>query len=177
MSQELDLIDQYGQEMQEVVNELLKGELNATNIARSTGIKRAQVVEYIAAWKMIAQNDKSIQARARENLVEMDRHYSLIIKEQWNMVEDLETPRAVRATVLKNIADVERARQDTLQKAGYYDNVGMADEIAKMEKLGDDIKQFLKEVVKKYPETTSFIMEGIRKIYNEEPTIEGEVIA
>jgi nucleoside-triphosphatase THEP1 len=79
--------------------------------------------------------------------------------------------------VLKNIADVERARQDTLQKAGYYDNVGMADEIAKMEKLGDDIKQFLKEVVKKYPETTSFIMEGIRKIYNEEPTIEGEVIA
>jgi hypothetical protein len=177
MSQELEPIDQYGQEMEQVVNELLKGELNATNISRTTGIKRAQVVEYIAAWKMIAQNDKSIQARARENLVEMDKHYSLIMKEQWALVDDMETPRAVKATLLKNIADVEKARQDTLQKAGYYDNTGIADEVVKMEELATKIKEFLKEVTKKYPETTVFIMEGIKKIYNEEPTIEGEVIA
>jgi len=176
MSQELDPIDQYGQEMEQVVNELLKGELNATNIARTTGIKRAQVVEYIAMWKNIAQNDKSIQSRARENLVEMDRHYSLIIKEQWSLVDDLETPRAVKATVLKNIADVEKARQDTLQKAGYYDNTGIADEMVIMETRQKAIKDFLKQLTQKYPETTTFVLEGIKKIYDEDPTIEGEVI-
>jgi hypothetical protein len=163
--------------METVVNELLKGELNATNIARTTGIKRAQVVEYISAWKAIAQNDKSIQARARENLVEMDRHYSLIIKEMWDLVDDLETPRNVKATVLKNIADVEKARQDTLQKAGYYDNTGIADEVVRMEEISEKIKKFFSEIVKKYPETTTFIMEGLKKIYAEDPAIEGEVIA
>ena len=158
--------------METVVNLMLKGETNATQIARQTGLKRALVVEYMTAWKQIAQNDKGVKARAREALTEMDRHYSLIIKEMWGLVEDVETGAVVKSNTLKAIADVEHKRQDALQKAGLYADTGIADELVAMEEKAEAIKVLLQQVAQKWPETMPFIMEGIRRIYDQGVVIE-----
>src|SRR6478609_90781 len=125
--------DEYGTEMERVVNEYLKGELNPTNIAKTTGLKRASVVSYIQMWKEIAQNDKNIKARGREALTEMDRHYSMIIKELWGIVNDPSVTLVVKNGALKNIAEVEAKRQNVLQQAGLYADSDVADELVAME--------------------------------------------
>ena len=177
MSTELEFIDKYGEELEKVANEMVKGEFNATQIARTLNMPRAQVLEYMDAWRSYAQNSKNIQARVRENLVEMDRHYSLIIKEQWLLANDPETPAAVRATLYKNIQGAEKDRQEVLQKAGLYESAGVGDEMVAMEEKAEAIKALLKELTKKYPQTKAFILEGLQKIYGDPQTVEGDVIA
>lgn len=174
---DLELIDQYGQELEQVAEYIIKGELNPTKIAQYTKLPRAKVVGYIDAWKGIAQNDRGLKARVRENLTEMDRHFSMIIKELWAIVEDPDVAANVRATTLKSIADVEAKRQDTLQKAGIIESAGFADEVAEMDEKATAIKQLLLDVTKKYPETTTYILEGIKRVYKESPVVEGEVVA
>lgn len=176
MSNELEKIDQYGQELEQVADMMVRGEFNATNIARALDLPRAKVVEYMQAWRQIAQNDKGLKARVREHLTEMDRHYSLIVKEFWNLYEDPDASVSVRNQILKNAADTEARRQDTLQKAGLYDDAGITDDLVEMQEKAEAIKRLLGEVTKKYPQTQQFIMEGLRQIFNEPPTVEGEVI-
>lgn len=174
MSQELEPINQYAEDFEKVVNIFIKGEMNATNIAKETGIRRALVVEYLSNWKQIAQNDKGIRARGREALTEMDRHYSMIIKNMWELVDDPSVDARTTSTTLKAIADVEAKRQEVLQRAGLYDDAGVADELIDMEEKATAIKKLLTEVAKRWPETTTFIMEGLNEVFQTPTTIEGE---
>lgn len=178
---ELDRTSDYYEEMNKVVQRLLKGETNATAIARELQIPRRQVLDYMDEWRSIARNHPDIQARARESLTAMDKHYDMIIREMWNIVET-EIDNKTRATVLKNIADVEAKRQETLHKAGLFDDSGIADQIAEMEATAEAIETFLGEIAKKYPETRTFIMEGLHRIFGsgvsvdtDENVIKGEI--
>jgi len=151
MRKELEVIDRYDQ-MNKVVQEYLKGE-NATQIAKSTGLRRVDVLGYLEEWRNIAKNDEGVRDRAKEALMSMDEHYALIIKEMWETITqaDLVGDLKIRAAVLKNIADIEKARVETLQKAGLYEDASMGDELAEMERKQDILIKILREVTSSCP--------------------------
>lgn len=146
MPKELDTLDRIEQ-MNTVVAQLLKGD-NATGIAKATGLKRAQVIEYIDEWKQLAQNNKTIQSRAYEALTGMDEHYSMIIRELWGVVEeaDMNNDLRTKSSVLKSLADIEGKRVDLLQKAGLLDTQQVGNEVIEMEKKHEILISILREV-------------------------------
>lgn len=146
MPKELDTLDRIEQ-MNTVVAALLKGD-NATGIAKSTGLKRAQVIEYIDEWKALAQNNKTIQSRAYEALTGMDEHYSMIIRELWGVLEeaDMNNDLRTKTSVLKSLADIEGKRVDLLQKAGLLDNQQMGDDVVEMERKHEILISILRDV-------------------------------
>ena len=166
MSMELESVEYYEQ-MNKVVTALLKGETNPTALARQLGMTRVAVMDYMEDWKSIARNDSDIKERAKESLSNMDRHYDLIIKEMWDVVEDGGVDLKTKAGTLNQIAGVEAKRQETLQKAGLYDDAGLADELVETQEKAQAIKELLREIASKYPATKTDILEGLSRIFNE----------
>lgn len=171
MPKELDTLDRIEQ-MNTVVAAHLKGD-NATAIARSTGMKRAQVIEYIDEWKLIAQNNKAIQARATEALTGMDEHYNMIIRELWEVLEeaDMNNDLKTKTTVLKNLADVEGKRVDLLQKAGLIDSQHAGEEVIEMERKHEILIGILREVTSECPHCKVEVARRLSKVTDKTETI------
>ena len=155
----------YYEEMNLVVEAMLKGETNPTTLARQLDMPRKKVLDYMDEWRSIARNNPDIQGRAQEALTSLDKHFDLIIKEMWAIVNDPLADVKTRASTLKAIADVESKRQESLQKAGLYDDTGMAEEIAEMEAKAEQIQQMFAEVATRYPQTRAFIQERLSQIF------------
>ena len=143
MAQELEEFDRYEQ-MNRVVERHLKGE-NPTQIAKATGMKRAEVLAYVDEYKEIARSDDAVRERAREALHSADQHFGMLIETSWNII-DTESDNKVRNVAIKNVADFEKARVDMLQKAGLYDDAALGDELAEMEEKQQMLIAILKEV-------------------------------
>jgi hypothetical protein len=158
--------------MEKVVETFLKGETSPMAIARQLNMTRAKVVEYLDTWKQIARDTGGQRDRANEALREMDVHFGLILKEMWAVVEDPIASLQVKSSTLKAIADVEAKRQDVLYKAGMYNDSAIGDELIAMEHKAEQIQLLLKKVVQKYPETQSFILEGLQEIFGMAGTVE-----
>lgn len=171
MPKELDTLDRIEQ-MNTVVAQLLKGD-NATAIAKNTGLKRAQVIEYIDEWKQLAQNNKTIQSRAYEALTGMDEHYSMIIRELWGVLEeaDMNNDLKTKNSVLKNLADIEGKRVDLLQKAGLLDTQQMGDEVLEMEKKHEILIGILREVTSDCPHCKVEVARRLSRVTGETETI------
>jgi hypothetical protein len=133
--------------MNKVVEELLKGN-SPTQIANSTGFKRAEVVELIDEWKEVVHNDVSLRGRAKEAISGADQHYAMLIKEAWKTVEDADTQGQlnVKAGALKLIADIETKRITMLQAVGVLENNEIASQIAETERKQEILVGILKEV-------------------------------
>ena len=133
--------------MNKVVEELLKGN-SPTQIANSTGFKRAEVVELIDEWKEVVHNDVSLRGRAKEAISGADQHYAMLIKEAWKTVEDADTQGQlnVKAGALKLIADIETKRITMLQAVGVLENNEIASQIAETERKQEILLGILKEV-------------------------------
>ncbi|CAB5218189.1 hypothetical protein UFOVP204_71 [uncultured Caudovirales phage] len=146
MDNELEVAGQFDQ-MNKVVEELLKGNSPA-QIVRSLGLTRVQVDNYIDAWKGFVHDNTAIRERAKEALAGADEHYSMLIKEAWNVVEaagvaeELNTKNAA----LKLIADIEAKRIDMLNKAGVLEDNSMADQILESERKQDVLVSILRDV-------------------------------
>lgn len=164
--------------MNRVVEMYLKGETNATAIAKGLSLPRKDVLNYIQAWREIAKNNEKIKDRAAEALTAMDRHYDLILKEMWDIVNETNDLK-LKSSTLTGIANVEAKRQETLQKAGLYDDAGISDELVRMEEYTDGIKAVLMNVVKQYPQTKTYIMQelsNLGKPVSVDNPIPGEVV-
>jgi len=133
--------------MNKVVEELLKGN-SPTQIANSTGFKRAEVVELIDEWKEVVHNDVSLRGRAKEAISGADQHYAMLIKEAWKTVEDADTQGQlnVKAGALKLIADIETKRITMLQAVGVLESNEIASQIAETERKQEILVGILKEV-------------------------------
>ncbi|NDB82860.1 MAG: hypothetical protein EB127_08985 [Alphaproteobacteria bacterium] len=145
---ELELADRW-ERINKVVEVFLKGVTNPTFIARETGFKRAEVQEYLNEWRSVIHSDKLIQARAREALAGADQHYSMLIQEAWNVVEQSNQQNALsqKTAALKLIADIQQKQIDMLQKAGLIENNEIADQILETERKQEILVGILKEVV------------------------------
>lgn len=177
MAQEITQFDRHEQ-MGLVVERYLKGE-NVTAIARNIGLKRAEVLVYIDEYKEIARNDDAVKDRAREALHSADAHMNMIIERSWETVEqaDNANDHKTKATLLKNLADIERNRVDMLQKAGLYDDAALGDELAEMEEKQQMLIAILKEVTADCDKCKFEVARRLSKVTGKsEPIVVSEVV-
>jgi hypothetical protein len=161
---EIELAERYDR-MNMVVEELLKGS-TPTQIATSTGMKRADVVTLIDEWKSIVHNDSSSRDRAKEAISGADQHYAMLIKEAWKTVEDADTQGAlaVKSGALKLIADIETKRIAMLQSVGILENTEIAAQIAETEKKQEILVSILKEVTSSCPKCKMDVAKRLSQI-------------
>lgn len=161
---EIELAEHYDR-MNLVVEELLKGS-TPTQIATSTGMKRAEVVVLIDEWKSIVHNDSSSRDRAKEAISGADQHYAMLIKEAWKTVEDADTQGAlaVKSGALKLIADIETKRIAMLQSVGILENTEIAAQIAETEKKQEILVGILKEVTSSCPKCKMDVAKRLSQI-------------
>lgn len=181
MSKEIALTERFDT-MDKIANLWLKGERNPTVIARELGMKRAEVLTYIEEFKEIARNDEEVKNRAREALQEADKSLDLVIQRSWETVEQVDTISdfKTKATVLKNIADIEGKRVEMLQKAGLYDDAALGDELAEMEEKQQILISILKDVTSNCEHCKFEVARRLTKVTGKVEqvgsVIEGEVI-
>ena len=146
MMSEIELADQFDQ-MNKIVSEFIKGN-NVTTIAKQFDIKPIQVSNMLNAWREIMHSDNGIRERAREALGAADQHYSMVINEAWNTVNQADAQDAlnIKAQSLKLIADVEQKRIEMLQKAGVIEKNEMADQILETERKQEILVGILRDV-------------------------------
>jgi hypothetical protein len=144
---ELSIPDREALRLQ-VQEKYLKGNKQPGTIAKELGLKRVEVMDLIQESKEIWRNDDAVKERAKEALQEADAHLDMVINRSWETVEqaDNNNDLKTKATVLKNIADVEMKKVEMLQKAGLYDDAALGDELAEMEEKNEIIKTILLEV-------------------------------
>lgn len=147
MSTELSIPDREALRLQ-VQERWLKGNKQPGAIAKELGLKRVEVMDLIKEVKEIWRNDDDVKERAKEVLHEVDTSLDLVINRSWETVEqaDLNNDLKTKATVLKNIADVQLKKVEMHQKAGLYDDAALGDELAEMEEKNEIIKTILLEV-------------------------------
>lgn len=145
---DLDIVDKW-ESVNKVAEEFLKGNTNPTTIAKSTGLKRAEVVEYLEEWRMIVRSDRQVQVRAREALAGADQHYSMLIKEAWDVVSqaDLTGQLSQKTAALKLISDVQQKQIDMLQKAGMLDNNELAEKMVETEEKQKLLVEIIRDTV------------------------------
>lgn len=147
MSTELSIPDREALRLQ-VQERYLKGNKQPGSIAKELGLKRVDVMDLIQESKEILRNDDVVKERAKEALHEADAHLDMLISRSWETVEQADGANDLKtkATVLKNIADVEFKKVEMFQKAGLYDDAALGDELAEMEEKQEALKKILLEV-------------------------------
>ena len=138
---------QHLEEVNKVATEYIKG-LNETEISKELDIPRARVSALLKEWKSMASNSEAVRARAREALSSADVHYSKLIKQAYEVIEDANVGSNLTAktTAIKLILDIESKRIDMLQKAGLLENKELAEQLLEMERKQEVLVNILKEV-------------------------------
>jgi hypothetical protein len=167
MATELSIPDREALRLK-VQEQWLKGNKQPGTIAKDLGLKRVEVLDLIEESKQIWRNDDLVKERAREALHEVDEALSLVISRSWETVEqaDNASDLKTKATLLKNIADVQMKQVEMLQKAGLYDDAALGDEIAEMEEKWEIIKKILLEVTAECPHCSFEVRRRIGKAEN-----------
>lgn len=131
-----------------------KGEAAISKISKDLSLSRAYVKKLIDECRDIYQNDESIRFRAREIVAEYDQTINDVKSEMYRLLEDAESEGDLktRATVLKNIGDLDAKRLESLQKSGIMASLDLNDQIVEQEQKMQAVIQLLKDVVAKYPD-------------------------
>jgi hypothetical protein len=162
----VEIADHFEQ-MNKVVAEFIKGN-NVNTIAKAFSLKPTQVNQLLSNWRELMQGDNGIRERAREALGAADQHYSMIIKEAWNTVEqaDVQDALNIKAQSLKLIADVEQKRIDMLQKAGVLEKNEMADQILETERKQEVLVSILRDVTSTCPQCKQEVARRLSEVTN-----------
>ena len=146
MANEIEVASQFDQ-MNKVVEELLKGSTVAS-IAKSLNLTRVQVENHIDNWKEFAHNNNNIKSRALEALAGADQHFSMLIQEAWDVINEAGNAGELgnKNSAIKIVGDLETKRIEMLQKAGLLQNNEMADQILETERKQELLIGILKEV-------------------------------
>ena len=171
MSNEIELV-KHLDEMNNVVTEYLKGN-DPTKIAKQLTMPRTKVVELLNEWKVMASANDAIRARAKDALVGADAHYTKLIQQAYEVIEDATTTANLNAktTAIKLVMDIEAKRIDMLQKAGLLENKELAEEMVEIEKRQEVLMNILRDIASEHPEIRDLIMQRLSAIAKD-----GEVI-
>ena len=163
---EIELADQFDQ-MNKVVSEFIKGS-NVNEIAKQFELKPVQVSNMLNAWREIMHSDNGIRERAKEALGAADQHYSMVINEAWNTVNQANAQDDLRtkAQALKLVADVEQKRIDMLQKAGVIEKNEMADAILETERKQEVLVGILRDVTSSCPQCKQEVARRLSEVTN-----------
>lgn len=159
-------------EVNTVVAEYLKGN-DPTKISKHLSIPRTRVVAHLDEWKRMASDNSAIRVRAKEALVGADEHYTKLIKQAYEVIEDASTTANLGAKTagIKLVMDIEAKRIDMLQKAGLLENKELAEEMLEIEKRQEVLVGILRDIASSHPEVRDLIMQKLSSIAKD-----GEVI-
>ena len=171
MSQEQEIV-KHLDEVNKVVEEYLKGN-DPTKISKALDIPRTKVVAHLNEWKVLASANDAIRARAKEALVGADAHYTKLIKQAYEVIDDATTTANLNAktTAIKLVMDIEARRIDMLQKAGLLENKELADEMIEIEKRQEVLVDILRDIAAEHPEVRDKIMRRLSEIAKENEVI------
>lgn len=135
------------EEVNKVAAEYIKG-FNESEISQQLDIPRARVSSLLREWKTMASNSEAVRARAREALSSADTHYSRLIKQAYEVIEDATTTAnlSAKTAAIKLVLDIESKRIDMLQKAGLLENKELADQLLETERKQELLMKVLTEV-------------------------------
>ena len=171
MSEILDHLE----EVNRVATEYIKG-FNETEISKELDIPKARVSSLLREWKTMASNSEAVRSRAREALSSADVHYSKLIKQAYEVIDEANNTSNLNAktTAIKLVLDIETRRIDMLQKAGLLENKELADQLLETERKQELIMGILKDVASKYPQIKGEILSRLSEVSG--PTGEAVVI-
>ena len=163
------------EEVNRVASEYIKG-FNESEISRELDIPRARVSSLLREWKSMASNSEAVRSRAREALSGADQHYSKLIKQAYEVIDEATTNSnlSAKTAAIKLILDIESKRIDMLQKAGLLENKELADQLLETERKQELIMVILRDVAAKYPQIKTEIMKRLAEVSG--PTGEAVVI-
>jgi hypothetical protein len=170
-STEIELV-KHLDEINKVVEEYLKGN-DPTRISKTLDLPRTRVVAHLNEWRVMASANDAIRARAKEALVGADAHYTKLIQQAYEVIEDASTTAnlSAKTTAIKLVMDIEARRIDMLQKAGLLENKELAEEMVEIEKRQEVLVGILRDIASEHPEVRDLIMSRLSTIARE-----GEVI-
>jgi hypothetical protein len=159
-------------EVNRVVEEYLKGN-DPTKISKTLALPRTRVVAHLNEWKAMASANDAIRARAKDALVSADAHYTRLIQQAYEVIDDATTTANLNAktAAIKLVMDIEARRIDMLQKAGLLENKELAEEMVEIEKRQEILVGVLRDIASTHPEVRDLIMQRLSAIAKE-----GEVI-
>lgn len=168
---ELELV-KHLDEVNTVVAEYLKGN-DPTKISKQLNMPRTRVVSHLDEWKRMASDNTAIRIRAKEALVGADEHYTRLIKQAYEVIDDATTTANLpsKTAGIKLVMDIEAKRIDMLQKAGLLENKELAEEMVEIEKKQEILVGILRDIASEHPEVRDLIMQRLSKIARD-----GEVI-
>lgn len=112
---------------------------NDTEISKRLDIKRTLVKELFVEYKETLAKDSEARDMAKDALLIMVEHYDALIKESYEILNDLKGENfshqiaAQMNATLKNISEYESRRLTAWQQAGLLENSELGDELADME--------------------------------------------
>jgi hypothetical protein len=159
-------------EVNKVVEEYLKGN-DPTKISKTLDLPRTRVVAHLNEWKAMASANDAIRARAKDALVSADAHYTKLIQQAYEVIDDATTTANLNAKTAasKLVMDIEARRIDMLQKAGLLENKELAEEMVEIERRQEVLVGVLRDIASTHPEVRDLIMQRLSTIARE-----GEVI-
>jgi len=164
VSAEEEMVAHFDQ-MNKVVSKYLEGS-DETKISKELSISRQKVVSFVKEWKQLASSNEVIRARAKEALAAADHHYSKLISQAYEVIDEANTIGNLNAktTAIKLVMDLESRRIDMLQKAGLLENKELAEELIETERKQDVLVQILKDIAAEYPEIRDDIMRRLAQV-------------
>ena len=171
MSSEVQLVEHLDS-MNKVVSKYLEGN-DETTISRQLGIPRQRVVAFLGEWRQMASNNAAIRERAREALVSADTHYSKLIKQAYEVIDDATTSANLPAknSAIKLVLDIESRRIEMLQKAGLLENKELAEEMMEIERKQEVLTNILKDIARDYPQIRDDLMRRLSSVAKQGETI------
>jgi hypothetical protein len=135
------------EEVNAVASYYIKG-LNESEISKELDIPRARVSSLLREWKTMASNSEAVRSRAREALSAADTHYSGLVKQAYEVIDEANQNGAlsVKNQAIKLILDIESKRIEMLQKAGLLENKELSDQLIETEKKQALLMKILTEV-------------------------------
>lgn len=164
-SQQQRELDEYAEEQAKIVSMHAKG-YSESEIRKQTGLTLQQVRQHLADFKDFARNDKYMSARSREVVLTVDQHYSDIIRQMYEAIEEanINGNYQARMSGLKDVAKIENDRVSFLQKAGLIADSHVGDMIAQAEEQKEILVNILRNIAKKYPDIAREIASELSKI-------------
>jgi transposase len=163
------------EEVNAVATEYIKG-LNETEISRELDIPKARVSSLLREWKQMASSSEAVRGRAREALAAADQHYSKLIKQAYEVIDDatLNQNLSAKTAGIKLVLDIEKSRIEMLQKAGLLENKELAEQLLETERKQELIMGILKDIAAKHPQIKNEILTRLSEVSG--PTGEAVVI-
>lgn len=167
MTTELDII-RHQEEQEKIVSLYARG-VSLSEIRKQTGLDRKKIEQHLAEFRDFARNDKYMLARSREIVLTVDQHYSDIISQYYNAIEEANMGNDYKAKMsgLSAVAKIESDRVEFLRKAGLVAESHVGDMVAAAEEKQEILIGILKNISAKYPEVALEITNELSKVTGE----------